>query len=47
VGFWSSLEEIAHNWQVERRFEPRMSRDEAGVKLERWSRAVDRSRGWA
>ena len=47
VGFWRSLEEIARNWQVERRFEPRMSADEAQHKVERWSRAVDRSRGWA
>jgi len=25
VGFWQSLEEIARNWRVERRFEPDMS----------------------
>jgi glycerol kinase len=47
VGFWKSLEEVARNWQVERRFEPAMSRDEAAAKLERWSLAVERSRGWA
>ena len=47
VGFWKSLEEIARNWQVERRFEPRMSRDEAATRLSRWSLAVERSRGWA
>jgi glycerol kinase len=47
VGFWKSLEEIARNWQVERRFEPGMSRDEAAARLKRWSLAVERSRGWA
>jgi glycerol kinase len=47
TGFWESLEEIAHTWKVERRFEPRMSRDEAGKKLARWAQAVERSRGWA
>jgi glycerol kinase len=47
VGFWSSLEELSRNWQMERRFEPRMSRDEATDRLRRWSRAVDRSRQWA
>jgi glycerol kinase len=47
VGFWTSLEEITRNWQVERRFEPDMSRDEAAARLERWSRAVERSRDWA
>ena len=46
VGFWSSLEELSRNWQVERRFEPNMSRDEATDRLRRWSRAVERSRHW-
>jgi glycerol kinase len=44
VGFWRSPDELARNWQVERRFEPRMSRDEATDRLRRWSRAVERSR---
>ena len=47
VGFWSSLDELERNWQVERRFEPRMSRDEATARMRSWSRAVERSRGWA
>jgi glycerol kinase len=46
VGFWSSPAAVAANWQVERRFEPLMSRDEAATRLRRWSRAVERSRGW-
>jgi glycerol kinase len=47
VGFWSSLDELSRNWQVERRFEPRMSRDEATARMNRWSLAVQRSRRWA
>jgi glycerol kinase len=47
VGFWSSLEELSRNWQVERRFEPQMSRNEATDRLGRWSQAVDRARRWA
>ena len=47
VGFWRSPDELARNWQVERRFEPAMSRDEATDRLRRWSRAVERSRRWA
>jgi glycerol kinase len=47
IGFWSSLDELSRNWQVERRFEPRMSRDEATDRLRRWSGAVERSRHWA
>jgi glycerol kinase len=46
VGFWSSPAEVAANWRAERRFEPRMSRDEADSRLRRWSQAVERSRDW-
>jgi glycerol kinase len=45
VGFWSSPEDVAGNWQVDRRFEPRMSRSEATERLALWARAVERSRG--
>jgi glycerol kinase len=47
VGLWKNLEEVAANWRVERRFESLMSRDEAAHRLNRWSRAVERARGWA
>jgi glycerol kinase len=45
VGFWASPAELSENWQVDRRFEPRMSRDEAQARLARWAQAVARSRG--
>jgi glycerol kinase len=45
VGFWASPEDVAGNWQVDRRFEPRMSRAEATERLGLWARAVERSRG--
>jgi glycerol kinase len=44
VGFWRSPEELARNWQVDRRFEPQISRDEAAQRLEQWSFAVATSR---
>ena len=44
TGVWSSLDEIAATWRLDRRFEPG-ARDEAGYA--RWCRAVERSRGWA
>jgi len=47
VGFWQSQEELASLWKLERRFEPRMSRDEAARRRARWSQAVERSRDWA
>jgi glycerol kinase len=46
VGYWSSLDDVAANWRVDRRFEPAMSRDEAASRMALWSRAVDRARGW-
>jgi glycerol kinase len=33
AGFWKSQQEIATHWQVERRFEPRMSADEHAQRL--------------
>jgi glycerol kinase len=47
AGVWTSLEEIAATWQLERRFEPRMDLAERDRLVERWRRAVDRARGWA
>jgi glycerol kinase len=47
VGFWSSLEEIAAQWQMARRFEPDMAADERLSRLDKWQRAVDRSRDWS
>ena len=46
-GCWKGREEIAGHWQVDRRFEPRMSADEAAAIRARWRDAVERSRGWA
>ena len=46
VGFWASTDEVAANWQVDRRFEPAMSRDAADARLRQWERAVGRSRDW-
>jgi len=40
VGLYKSHEEIAAHWQAQRRFEPVMSRDEAGARMAAWERAV-------
>jgi glycerol kinase len=44
TGVWSSLDEVAATWRLDRRFEPG-ARDDTGYA--RWHRAVERSRGWA
>ena len=47
VGFWETREEIAAQWQCERRFEPGMGADQRTELLAQWERAVERSRAWA
>ncbi|MEE8525125.1 MAG: glycerol kinase GlpK [Thermoanaerobaculia bacterium] len=46
VGFWKSVDEIAANWRVDRRFEPEMKEREADALRGRWTEAVERSKGW-
>jgi glycerol kinase len=44
TGTWSSTEELAAAWRLDRRFEPGDRDDEAYA---RWRRAVTRTRGWS
>jgi glycerol kinase len=46
VGYWQSQEEIAAQWQVQRRFEPQMQPDERLQRMHDWRRAVERARQW-
>jgi len=47
TGYWQDEEEISQQWQVEQRFEPRLSADARAQRLARWHRAVERARDWA
>jgi glycerol kinase len=47
VDLWKSRDEIAAQWKLDRRFEPRLGRREAAAMLERWREAVRRSLKWA
>jgi glycerol kinase len=47
VGVWKRREEIASHWQSDRRYEPKMSANEAAALRARWKEAVERSRQWA
>jgi glycerol kinase len=44
---WKSREEIAAQWQMDRRFEPRMAPGDAAGLLARWHEAVSRSLRWS
>jgi len=46
TGVWSSAQELADTWRLDRRFEPAAGVREDGSHR-RWSAAVERSRGWA
>jgi glycerol kinase len=43
TGVWSSTDELAATWQLDRRFEPG-KRDDAAYA--RWQEAVERSKRW-
>jgi glycerol kinase len=47
VGFWETPAEIAALRQVERRFEPAADDATRAAGRRDWTRAVERSRGWA
>ena len=45
VGYWSDLDELRENWQVDRTFEPEDT-DDVDERYDGWLRAVERSLGW-
>ncbi|WP_376796434.1 glycerol kinase GlpK [Thermogemmatispora sp.] len=46
TGFWSSQQEVAEQWAVDRTFEPQMSADQREALYAGWKRAVERSLQW-
>ena len=46
VGYWKSTDEIAQQWQEDKRFEPQMSEEERTRLMNRWKKAVERARNW-
>jgi glycerol kinase len=40
TGIFANTEELSHLWQVERRFEPQMSREHAASRMAEWEQAV-------
>jgi glycerol kinase len=46
VGFWSSLEELAGNWQEDRRWTPSMDEDERERLDRSWKKAVTKTLDW-
>jgi glycerol kinase len=46
VGFWKTRDDLNGQWQVDRRFEPRMRPDAARQLRQRWTAAVARAKAW-
>jgi glycerol kinase len=46
VGYWSGLDEIARQWQTDRRFTPTMKAPARKARMAGWSRALSRARAW-
>ncbi len=46
TGVWTSREEIAKQWKVAKRFEPKMKREEAERWMGEWRRALERAKSW-
>jgi len=42
----TSREEIAKQWRVAKRFEPRMKRDQGERRMGEWRRALERAKSW-
>jgi glycerol kinase len=47
TGYWKSTDDIRANWQVDRRFDPAMSRERAAELRAGWDKAVARAKAWA
>ena len=47
AGVWSSTDELASIWQLDREFTPQMERHERRRLMDGWRAAVDRASGWA
>jgi glycerol kinase len=46
TGVWKDTDEISARWQAERTFEPGPDRGRAAGMRARWTRAVERAKGW-
>jgi glycerol kinase len=46
VGYWSSVDDVTNNWQVEAEFQPQMNEIDRERRCRRWHEAVRRSLNW-
>lgn len=46
TGYWSDLDDISENWEVDKVFEPEMTEEKRKQLLAGWHKAVDRTLEW-
>lgn len=46
TGFWGSMDEIASQWGLDKKFEPEMENVKAEAYTTEWNRAVGRAKSW-
>lgn len=46
VGLWAGTDELVSAQKIDRRYEPRMPREQAAALRKQWQRAVERSKQW-
>jgi glycerol kinase len=46
VGFWSGLEELSKNWNVDKTWQPSMEKEDREKGYLSWKKAVERTFGW-
>ena len=46
VGLWQSAEELSALQKIDRRYEPKMPREQAAALRKQWQRAVERAKNW-
>ena len=47
VGYWNGLEDVTHNWAVDKVFKPSMDDAQRERLYRGWQRAIERAREWA
>jgi glycerol kinase len=46
VGYWKSRDEIAQQWQIDKKFTPQMPKEQVNALKQGWQKALGRSKAW-
>jgi glycerol kinase len=47
VKYWSNINEIKQQWQIDRTFAPQIKEDDTHSLIKGWHRAVNAAKAWA